>query len=106
MIQKSRSRELTLDLIPHLTASLVGFMYLIGGIKPGANSLHVCGGKKWWWCVCVCVCVSMDRHFDATPDKKLGKSARVLLATSLRQKFFAKELNFHKTAGKKNKAEV
>ena len=41
MIQKSRSRELTLDLIPQLTASLVGFMYLIGGIKPGANSLHV-----------------------------------------------------------------
>ena len=41
MIQKSRSRELTLDLIPQLTASLVGFMYFIGGIKPGANSLLV-----------------------------------------------------------------
>ena len=41
MRQKSRSRELTLDLIPQLTASLVGFMYLIGGIKTGANSLHV-----------------------------------------------------------------
>ena len=41
LIQKSRSRELTLDLIPQLTASLVGFMYFIGGIKPGVNSLHV-----------------------------------------------------------------
>ena len=41
MIQKSRSRELTLDLILQLTASFLGFMYFIGGIKPGANSLHV-----------------------------------------------------------------
>ena len=34
-------RVLTVDLIPQLTASLVGFIYLIGGIKPGVNSLHV-----------------------------------------------------------------
>ena len=109
LIQKSRSRELTLDLIPHLTASLVGFMYLIGGIKPGANSLHVCGGKKWW-CVCVCVDGPAFRCHGAAvklfhpPNKKIGKirRERVLLATSLRQKFFAKELNFHKKAGKKN----
>ena len=65
LIQKSRSRELTLDLIPQLTASLVGFMYLIGGIKPGANSLHVCGGQKWW-CVCRWTGISMPRSLCET----------------------------------------
>ena len=41
LIQKSRFRELTLASILQLTASLVGFMYFIGGIKPAANSSHV-----------------------------------------------------------------
>ena len=39
LIQKSCSGELTLEIIPYLKGSLVGFMYLTGGIKPGVNSL-------------------------------------------------------------------
>ena len=91
LIQKSRSRELTLDLILQLTASFLGFMYFIGGIKPGANSLHVwsvvhgsengtsgtilcytrlltpppCIDESLWGQEAV-VCVSMDRLFYAT----------------------------------------
>ena len=90
---------------------LVGRIYdLIGGSRPGAKSLHVCGGKKWW-CVCRWTGISMPRsRCETSPParQKIGKirRERVLLATSLRQKFFAKELNFHKKAGKKNEAEV
>jgi len=60
--------------------------------------------------VCVCVdgpafrCHGAAVKLFRPPNKKIGKirRERVLLATSLRQKFFAKELNFHKKAGKKN----
>ena len=47
LIQKSCSGELTLEIIPYLKGSLVGFMYLTGGIKPGVNSLAcaLCGAR-------------------------------------------------------------
>lgn len=42
LIQKSCSGELTLEIIPYLKGSLVGFMYLTGGIKPGVRQRSRC----------------------------------------------------------------
>ena len=46
-MQKSHSVELTLDLIPDFMGSLVGFMYPLGGIKSGVNSIACarCGAR-------------------------------------------------------------
>ena len=45
--EKSHSVELTLDLIPDFMGSLVGFMYPLGGIKSGVNSIACarCGAR-------------------------------------------------------------
>ena len=47
LMQKSHSVELTLDLIPDFMCSLVGFMYPLGGIKSGVNSIACarCGAR-------------------------------------------------------------